>query len=94
MWPFCTIQSMATCISTGIGLCCGWLNSSMMRLPRSILRLRRRIEVRAELRERGQLAELRQVALQPSGHLLHRFQLRRRPDADTEMPTEIAGRMP
>ena len=35
-YPFCTIQSMATWISTGIGLYCGWLNSSMMRLPRSI----------------------------------------------------------
>ena len=39
------------------------------------LGLRRRIQLRAELREGGQLSKLRQVALQPSGDLLHRLEL-------------------
>ena len=45
------------------------------------LALRGGIEVRAELRERGQLAELRQIALQPSRYLLDGFHLRSRSDA-------------
>ena len=44
-------------------------------------RLRRGIQVGAELRERGQLAKLRQVALQPTGHLFHRLELRGGADA-------------
>ena len=50
------------------------------------LGLRRRIELRAELREGGQLAKLRQVAFQPSSDLLHRLELRGRPDAGDRDP--------
>ena len=45
------------------------------------LRLRLGVEVRAELRERRQFAELREVALELPGDLLHRLELRRRADA-------------
>ena len=45
------------------------------------LGLRRRVELRAELGERRQLAELREVALELAGDLFHRPELRRRPDA-------------
>ena len=64
-----------------MGLYCGWLNSSMIRLPRSILPCVAASRVRTELRERRQLAELRQIALEPAGHLLHGFDLRGRSDA-------------
>ena len=61
------------------------------------LGLRRRIQVRAELREGGQFAELRQVAFEPSGHLLHRLDLGGRPDAGDRdarprSPGECPGR--
>ena len=52
-----------------------------MRLPRSILACVVGVELRAELRERRQLAELREVALELPGDLLHRLDLRRRTDA-------------
>ena len=52
-----------------------------MRLPRSSMRLRLGVEVGAELREGRQFAELRQVALDAAGHLLHRLDLRGRTDA-------------
>ena len=45
------------------------------------LRLRRRVEVGPELRERRQLAELREVQFDPAGDLFHRLDLRRRTDA-------------
>ena len=45
------------------------------------LGLRRRVELGAELREGGELAELREVALELPGDLLHRLELRRRADA-------------
>ena len=43
--------------------------------------LRGLVEVGAELRERGELAVLREVELQRAGDLLHRLDLRRRADA-------------
>mmetsp|Transcript_1011 Transcript_1011/g.2676 ORF Transcript_1011/g.2676 Transcript_1011/m.2676 type:complete len:604 (+) Transcript_1011:439-2250(+) len=43
--------------------------------------LRRGVEVRAELRERGDFAVLRQLELERPGHLFHRLHLRRGSDA-------------
>jgi hypothetical protein len=57
------------------------------------LRLRRLVEIGAELREGRQFAVLRQVQAQRAGDLLHRLDLRVAADADTEMPTLMAGRM-
>ena len=65
-----------------------------MRLPRSSLRLGLGVEVGAELRERRQFAELREVALELAGDLFHRLDLRGGTDARTDRPTEIAGRTP
>src|SRR5262249_567801 len=45
------------------------------------LRLRFGIEVRTELREGRELAELREIALELSGDLLHAFELSSRSDA-------------
>ena len=50
------------------------------------LGLRRRIQLRTELGEGGQLPELREVAFQPAGHLLHRLELRGRTDARDRDP--------
>ena len=52
-----------------------------MRLPRSSMRLRLRIEVGTELRERRQFAELRQITFDTAGDLFHRFDLRGGTDA-------------
>src|SRR6516162_6224419 len=53
--------------------------------------LRGRVEVGAELRERGHLAVLRELALDAAGDLLHRLGLRRGADARHREP-DVHGR--
>ena len=70
-----------TCSSTGIGE----LQRLLQQLDQPVapleLRLRHRVELGAERRERLELAELREVELQRAGHRLHRLDLRGATDA-------------
>ena len=56
--------------------------------------LRRAVELGAELRERLELAVLREIEPQAAGDLLHCLRLRRAPTRETEIPTFTAGRTP
>jgi hypothetical protein len=58
------------------------------------LGLRRGVELGSELRERRELAELREVALQPAGDLLSPSSAPPTPRAIPDRPTEMAGRVP
>ena len=58
------------------------------------LRLRHRVELGPERRERFELAELREVELQRSRHRLIALICAAPPTRDTEMPTSTAGRTP
>ena len=72
---------IATCCSTGSGSYCGCFRISTRRAPRLSCALRRLVEVAAELRERRELAVLREVETQRAGDLAHRLDLRRAADA-------------
>ena len=72
---------ISTCFSTAIGAYCGLLQDLHQPAAAVQLVLRRLVEVAGELRERRQVAVLREVEAQAAGHLPHRLHLGRPADA-------------
>ncbi len=88
-------QKISTCCASDSGWYCGCLRISVRALPALELAARRRVEVAgAELRERLQLAELRQVDASWPATCFIALRCAALPTRETERPALMAGRMP
>ena len=77
----CRRRSRRPAPRTGHGWYCGWFSVATIRSPRASACCVAGVELGAELRERLELAVLREVEAQAAGDLLHRLRLRVAADA-------------